>query len=318
MVKANEKIDLLGHEDLEAGVFHRFFLTVHISGWILFYVIYTPTTFAYYTTPTWAIIYNAYLALTGALITFFIARPIHLRIIDLMGLNLTSFWINLGAGIVIGLGWSWMITSLPNLFDFRSDLNLNTPAAAKFIVYESVIIIWVLLFLGYSFLYEKSRNLRIEQRLRYELALKQRELISKATYLQQKNDLISSLKKELEYKLSLLNNDEDKRSITSVVASMNDAIRSEEDWEEFEKQFATVYHGFFMNLSKQFPNLTSTDLKMCAYQKMNLNTKEIAQLTGLSVRAVENRRYRMRKKMNLPKGVNLTPFLNEIAGDNSL
>lgn len=182
----------------------------------------------------------------------------------------------------------------------------------KFMVYESVMTIWTLLFLGYHFLYEKAHSLRVEQRLRYDLALRQKELISKATFLQQKNDLITSLKKEIEYRISLLETSEDRRQLKPILSSLNGALNAQSQWQEFEEQFVSVYPGFFRTLSRRFPKLTAADLKACAYLKMNQNTKEIAQLTGLSVRAVENRRYRLRQKMKLPKETDLSSFLNSV------
>ena len=64
------------------------------------------------------------------------------------------------------------------------------------------------------------------------------------------------------------------------------------------------------NLSKQYSGLRTADIKLCCYLKMSMNTKEIARVTGLSVRAVENKRYRLRKKLNLNTEVSLDSFIH--------
>jgi len=69
-------------------------------------------------------------------------------------------------------------------------------------------------------------------------------------------------------------------------------------------------------VKKHFPSLTTTDLKLCAYLHINLTSKEIAQLMGISVRGVETSRYRLRKKLDIPGETSLNTFLLEaIASD---
>jgi len=123
--------------------------------------------------------------------------------------------------------------------------------------------------------------------------------------------LIGTLKNEIEYRVSLLKNTDDKKQFKPLLKSVDYTKYSESNWREFEQQFTTVYKGFFKTLSTSFPSLTPQDLKYCAYLKMNLNTKDIAKLTGLSVRSVETRRYRIRGKLNIPKNKTITAFLNE-------
>ncbi|WP_291123080.1 helix-turn-helix transcriptional regulator, partial [Flavobacterium sp. UBA6046] len=67
-----------------------------------------------------------------------------------------------------------------------------------------------------------------------------------------------------------------------------------------------------INLSKKYPNLTSKDIKLCVYLKMNLTSKEIAPMMNISFRGVELQRYRLRKKLNLIQDENLSKFLLSI------
>jgi DNA-binding CsgD family transcriptional regulator len=72
-----------------------------------------------------------------------------------------------------------------------------------------------------------------------------------------------------------------------------------------------VHTNFLEDLKVAFPQLTANDLKLSAYLKMNLSTKEIAQLMKISPRGVEISRYRLRKKLQVPGEVRLFQFFQE-------
>ena len=81
------------------------------------------------------------------------------------------------------------------------------------------------------------------------------------------------------------------------------------EWETFETNLNQIHNEFIIALSKKFPNLTSKDIKLCIYLKMNLSSKEIAPIMNISFRGVELHRYRLRKKLNLTQDENLSKFL---------
>ena len=86
---------------------------------------------------------------------------------------------------------------------------------------------------------------------------------------------------------------------------------SELFWSTYHNNFDLIHKRFFRNLHEQYPELTSNDLKICALLRLNLNTKDIASFTHLSVRGVEGARYRIRKKLGIPSDKSLTDFLLE-------
>nr|MBC8216611.1 hypothetical protein [Candidatus Neomarinimicrobiota bacterium] len=161
-----------------------------------------------------------------------------------------------------------------------------------------------------------TQNFKIEQlsvlQKEKEIETKNNELITKATFIQQKNDIIGVIIKDLKYQISLLDNHEDHKNFNPLITSLEETQKTEDSWIEFEKQFTETYPSFLKMLAQHFTMLTVVDLKMCAYLKMNLNTKDISQLTGLTIRAIEIRRHRLRKKINIQKGVNLNKFLSSI------
>jgi DNA-binding CsgD family transcriptional regulator len=73
-----------------------------------------------------------------------------------------------------------------------------------------------------------------------------------------------------------------------------------------------VHSDFLFTLKEKYPDLKAHELKLCAYLRMNLSSKEIAQLMSISVRGVEISRYRLRKKLDIPTETNLFQFLFDI------
>lgn len=99
-----------------------------------------------------------------------------------------------------------------------------------------------------------------------------------------------------------------------IAAMAMDAVKNhdgndEEYWNLFRENFDLIHKQFFRHLRERYPSLTATDLKFCAYLRLNLNTKDIAKYTSLSVRGVESARYRLRKKLQLEEGEDLAAFL---------
>ena len=157
---------------------------------------------------------------------------------------------------------------------------------------------------------------RQEQKIaKSKLRSKEDELAKMSTYIVAKNELLSSLMKDVEYHQGLINNKDDKKTLTPLVKRLKEEIDDSGDWERFQLQFSSAYPGFTNYLTSKYFELSSGDIKLCCYLKMNMNTKDVAQLTGLSVRAVENKRYRLRKKLSLNKDTNLLSFLNQIINE---
>lgn len=67
----------------------------------------------------------------------------------------------------------------------------------------------------------------------------------------------------------------------------------------FISRFIEVYPEFYNQLITDYPDLTAADIKLCALLKLDYSTKEIAEITFSSLRTVQNRMYRLRKKFNL-------------------
>ncbi len=106
---------------------------------------------------------------------------------------------------------------------------------------------------------------------------------------------------------------EDKLPFKSLLKLISEEEKQDQDWGQFAIHFDQVHNNFLKNISKAFPELTQGDLKICAYLKMGLSSKEIAQLLIISPKGVEVARYRLRKKLGIEQDVNLHNFIDEFA-----
>lgn len=77
----------------------------------------------------------------------------------------------------------------------------------------------------------------------------------------------------------------------------------------FLTRFKEVYSEFYESLISQHPNITNHDVKFCAYLKLDLSSKEIAQYENITLRAVETKKYRLKKKLDLPANVDLQKWI---------
>ncbi|MBD0259794.1 MAG: hypothetical protein ICV83_29095, partial [Cytophagales bacterium] len=100
-----------------------------------------------------------------------------------------------------------------------------------------------------------------------------------------------------------------KAELRQIIQEIDKSISSDADWHRFEMNFNLVHGDFIKRLLHQYPSLTPQEVKLSAYLRLNLNTKEIAQLMNISIRGVEISRYRLRKKLNLVRDDNLTEFV---------
>ncbi len=144
----------------------------------------------------------------------------------------------------------------------------------------------------------------------YEKHILELELQSKSSEVAGKSLSIAKQSEMIENIQSILDSDMDFNKLKSEIkkAIKINAVNKHE-WETFETNLNQIHNEFIINLSKKYPNLTSKDIKLCIYLKMNLSSKEIAPMMNISFRGVELHRYRLRKKLNLVQDENLSKFL---------
>ena len=147
------------------------------------------------------------------------------------------------------------------------------------------------------------------EKLQAELSFKSSELASSTMAIIKKNEFLMEMKEMLQTQKEQLGTRYPDKYYDRLVQKIDENMSSQDDWKVFEANFERAHEQFMKTLTDKYPDLTSSDLRLCAFLRMNLSSKEIAPLLGISVRGVENHRYRLRKKLNLEADNNLTEFI---------
>jgi DNA-binding CsgD family transcriptional regulator len=150
---------------------------------------------------------------------------------------------------------------------------------------------------------QQLMKLRNEQ-LSQDVDNKNRELAVSTMSLNSKNELLAFIKEDLKK-----TTENDDKNIKSVIRTINDNITEEDSWKVFKEAFDNADKDFLKRIKRIHPLLTPNDLRLCAYLRLNLSSKEIAPLFNISVRSVEIKRYRLRKKMDLQHEVGLVEYI---------
>lgn len=148
-------------------------------------------------------------------------------------------------------------------------------------------------------------------KLASDVSFKNRELATMTMHLVDRGRVLSNIKEVLNTTIKKLEPSVSQDHFKRVMRLFEEAENNDEDWEHFSRHFDEVHSNFLARVKKHFPTLTTTDLKLCAYLHIDLTSKEIAQLLGISVRGVETSRYRLRKKLDIPGEVSLNAYLLE-------
>lgn len=147
------------------------------------------------------------------------------------------------------------------------------------------------------------------ERLATDVNFKNRELASATMHLVERGKVLSNIKEELMRLQKTTAAQGMSVDFRRVMEILNGAEKNDNYWDQFVSHFDQVYSNYLSILKNLYPSLTPTDLKLCAYLRMNLLSKEISQLMNISVRGVEIARYRLRKKLQLATDENLSDFL---------
>lgn len=153
---------------------------------------------------------------------------------------------------------------------------------------------------------QRERTLARNRELREDIKRKSKELANTTLTLAKKNEMLLALKEELDKGRKRSDKQIDHRKVERLIERNLD---NEEDWAIFESHFNEVHEAFLKRLREEHPNLTPGELKLAAYLRMNLSSKEIAPLLHISLRGVENKRYRLRKKLGMGSGDDLNRYL---------
>ena len=208
-------------------------------------------------------------------------------------------------------------------FEIKRPFLLSNAAIAAYILFG--ILFFLAVHRGYKWYYKKQQEDALEEtkkalerkelestqelmrlnneKLKLEIKNKNQELTSSTSNLIKKNEILNTIKKALQKAES------DKEGIKNVKIIIDKNLNSEEDWKHFEKAFNNTDKDFLKRIKEIHPDLTPNDLRFCTYLRLNLSSKEIAPLLNISVRSVEIKRYRLRKKFDLEHSQGLIDYI---------
>lgn len=153
---------------------------------------------------------------------------------------------------------------------------------------------------------EKQKVKELEnQKLSQELDFKKQELASKVLQLCRKNEFLVSLDKRVK-NLKTVITGEGKTEVEKLSRQILKDMEVDNDWAQFLKSFESVHPTFNSAVTEKYPTFSKGELRMACLLKMNLSTKDIANLLNITIAGVKKSRNRMRKKMDIDSSVDLT------------
>jgi len=141
-----------------------------------------------------------------------------------------------------------------------------------------------------------KRNKLEKEKVAAELAFKKKELTTHALHLAKKNEVLEGLKQKAE---ELKTEEATKNGYQQLIRTINFDLQDDNNWENFSRYFEEVHKDFNRTIKSKYPQVTSNELRLLALLKMNLSSKEIANILNISQEGIKKARYRLRKKLDI-------------------
>ena len=203
-------------------------------------------------------------------------------------------------------------------YEFEKREQKNRLEQQKSKLYVSLVIISLLVVLIIIILILVNQRIKTknallkQQKLEHNLEIQNREMATNVMSLMKKNEMLSLLSEKLKELKNKAEKQDVKHAIVHIAIELQKTADSE-IYKEFEYRFNQIHTGFYDRLLVEFPKLTHGELRLCAFLKLNLSTKDISELTGQLPSSLEIARYRLRKKLGISNTKeNLVTFLSKI------
>ncbi len=151
--------------------------------------------------------------------------------------------------------------------------------------------------IGFYALRQKLKRSKTEkEKLNLELDYKKKELTTHALHLAKKNEVLENLKQQAK---NFKTSENSQKGYNQLIRTINFDLKDDNNWENFSRYFEQVHTGFNTTVKQKFPEVTSNELRLMALLKMNLTSKEIANILNISPEGIKKARYRLRKKLGI-------------------
>jgi DNA-binding CsgD family transcriptional regulator len=220
-----------------------------------------------------------------------------------------------------------IVTSQPFLVEVSPAFYKSTLARLIYLVIALLVLYQIYRFQRQ---YYRRKQARMEQAKQKELGQKQKELqqlkdeqvknelihvntllAASTMNLVVKNEFMETIKEEIRQAKATDKVEDKQRALEKIIKEIDTTLKVQEDWKQFEHHFDQIHGDFLKRLTREFTDLTPGEQKLCAFLRLNMDTKEIANLMAISSRGVEVTRYRLRKKFKLDTHQNLSKFILE-------
>jgi ligand-binding sensor domain-containing protein/DNA-binding CsgD family transcriptional regulator len=197
-------------------------------------------------------------------------------------------------------------------------------------IYLVLVVLTLYMIYRFQRQYYRKKQVRMEQAKQEELGQKQKELqelkevqikselnhvntllAASTMNLVVKNEFMETIKEEIRQAKATDKVEDKQRALEKIIKEIDTTLKVQEDWKQFEHHFDQIHGDFLKRLTREFTDLTPGEQKLCAFLRLNMDTKEIANLMAISSRGVEVTRYRLRKKFKLDTHQNLSKFILE-------
>ena len=149
------------------------------------------------------------------------------------------------------------------------------------------------------------------EKVRRELEIKNKEILSNSLILLNKNELIENLKGIVK-KIQVGDNKINKAAVDEIQSLLRDNTNQENIWNDFKIHFERVHQDFFDKLNATHPDLTENDIRLSAYLLIGMQNQEIANISFISPESVRKRKQRLREKLNLESGKDLVQYIKSL------
>jgi tetratricopeptide (TPR) repeat protein/DNA-binding CsgD family transcriptional regulator len=170
-----------------------------------------------------------------------------------------------------------------------------------------IVCIVILFFFALLLLNRKILKTKLEKEKAEQEISSTRNLLDMSTQnMVEKINLIEKLEQQLKGREVTVQH-------SSVVSELSrQTILTEEDWNKFRSLFETIYPGFFTALREKFPDSTVAENRLAALTRLNLTTKQIASMLGISVDSVHKSRQRLRQRFQVNGETNLEEVVSAL------
>ncbi len=158
----------------------------------------------------------------------------------------------------------------------------------------------------FSFREKRKRATAEHEKLQISLKSRQKELTTYALQMAKKNEVLEGLRNQAE---TLKTTNENNKGFQDIIRTINFDLQDDNNWEDFSKYFEQVHGGFYERIKLKYPSVTTKELRLLALLKMNLSSKEMANVLNISPEGIKKARYRLRKKLDVTTESSLNDFV---------